>query len=226
MSKNFFQTVSTGVFDRSGFDTISERVFFGVLGSVLIYGFLVTAFVANSCSGMFVHGINWLTVIFVGLVIPILGIMIAVKSSNPFISFIGYNMVVIPFGVILSPVLQIYSPNVIRDAFCITAIDVMTMSVLAVIFPGFFSKLGGALFIALLGLVVVQIIRCFVPFLANLTIIDWIGAGIFSLYVGFDWWRANNVPKTLDSAVDLALDLYLDIINLFLFILKILGKKD
>jgi FtsH-binding integral membrane protein len=100
------------------------------------------------------------------------------------------------------------------------------MSMLAIIFPNFFSKIGGALFISLIGLVVVRIAQCFIPVLANLTIIDWISAGIFSLYVGFDWWRANNVPKTFDNAIDIALDLYLDIINLFLSILRILGKKD
>ena len=225
MSKNAFQTISTGVFDRAGRDTISERLFFGTLGAVLVYGFIMTAFIANSTAGMFAHGTNWLTVIMVGLVIPILGIIIAVKSDNPFISFVGYNMVVVPFGVILAPVLQQYSHDVIRNAFTITAIDVITMSLLAVSFPKFFSKIGGALFFALLGLVVVRIVQLFVPALANLTIVDWISAAIFSLYVGFDWWRANTVPKTFDNAVDLSLDLYLDIINLFLSILRILGKK-
>jgi FtsH-binding integral membrane protein len=223
---NSFQTVSTGVFDRHGVDKISSRVFFATLGSVLVYGFVATAYIANMTSGMFAEKLNWLTIIFVGLVIPILGIIIAVKSSNPFISFIGYNMVVIPFGIILAPVLQQYSKDVIQNAFTLTAIDVITMSMLAVIFPNFFSKIGGAIFISLIGLVVVRIAQCFIPVLANLTIIDWISAGIFSLYVGFDWWRANNVPKTFDNAIDIALDLYLDIINLFLSILRILGKKD
>jgi FtsH-binding integral membrane protein len=175
---------------------------------------------------MFSHGLNWWTIILVGLVIPIIGIVIAVKSDNPIISFIGYNMVVIPFGFILAPVLQLYKANVVQHAFLITAIDVFVMFLLSMSFPQFFSQIGGALFAALIGLVTVRIAQCFVPFLAGLTIIDWIGAGIFSLYVGFDFWRANEVPKTLDNAVDIALDLYLDIINLFLCILKILGKKD
>jgi len=217
--------VSTGVFDRAGSDQISERVFFGTLATVLIYGFVMTAYIANACSGMFAHGINWLTVIFVGFVIPCIGIFISIASKNLIISFFGYNLVVIPFGVVLAPVLQQYSHDVIRNTFLITTLDVMIMSVLAVTFPKFFSKLGRTLLLALTGLVVVRIVQLFVPNLANLTLIDWISAGIFSLYIGYDWWRANEVPKTFDNAVDIALDLYLDIINLFISLLRIMGKK-
>jgi FtsH-binding integral membrane protein len=221
MSRNPFQTVSTGVFDRSGRDKISERAFFATLGAVLCYGFFLTAWIANATVA---QNFNWLSFIIVGIVIPILGILIAVRSDNPIVSFIGYNMVVIPFGVILSPILHHYSPKVIQDTFLITGIDVVTMSLLATAYPKFFSRLGGALGMALVGLVVVRILQLFIPSLAGFTLIDWISAGIFSLYVGFDWYRATTVSKTYDNAVDIALDLYLDIINLFLSFLRILGR--
>ncbi|HCA63484.1 MAG TPA: hypothetical protein DEP73_05025, partial [Pseudomonas sp.] len=48
---------------------------------------------------------------------------------------------------------------------------------------------------------------------------------IFCGYVGVDWGRANQIPKTLDNAIDSAAALYMDIINLFLRILRILGRK-
>jgi len=48
---------------------------------------------------------------------------------------------------------------------------------------------------------------------------------IFCGYVGVDWGRANQVPKTVDNAVDSAAALYMDIINLFLRILRILGRR-
>ena len=226
MSKNPFQTVSTGVFDRSGADEISERAFFGTLAVVLLYGFLMTAWVASQCATTFAQGINWIELVVIGLIMPIIGIFIAVISENPFVSFFGYNLVVVPFGVILAPVLQHYSPNVIQDTFLITGLDVFIMSALGVTFPKFFSNIGGVLFTALGGLVIVRIVQCFVPSFANFTLIDWISAGVFSLYVGFDWWRANDVPKTFDNAIDLALSLYLDIFNLFLSILRILGNKS
>lgn len=62
-------------------------------------------------------------------------------------------------------------------------------------------------------------------FHAQSGVTDWIVAAIFCGYVGYDWGRANNIPKTLDNAVDSAAALYMDIINLFLRILRILGRK-
>ena len=38
-----------------------------------------------------------------------------------------------------------------------------------------------------------------------------------------DWAKAQEKPKTLDNAVDSAVDLYLDIINLFV---RLLGKGN
>jgi FtsH-binding integral membrane protein len=38
-------------------------------------------------------------------------------------------------------------------------------------------------------------------------------------------YRAQRYPKTADNAVDCAVDIYLDIINLFLRLLRILGRR-
>ena len=48
---------------------------------------------------------------------------------------------------------------------------------------------------------------------------------IFSGYIGYDWARANMIPKTLDNAIDSAASLYIDIINLFIRILQILSRR-
>ena len=47
--------------------------------------------------------------------------------------------------------------------------------------------------------------------------------GHWNWRAGFDWARANAIPKTADNAVDSAASLYMDIINLFLRILMILA---
>ena len=57
------------------------------------------------------------------------------------------------------------------------------------------------------------------------TVTSWIAAGVFSLYIGYDVYRSQQFPKTVDNAVDCALDIYMDIANLFLRILQILGKR-
>ena len=51
-------------------------------------------------------------------------------------------------------------------------------------------------------------------------------AVIFALYIGYDWVKAQQYVHTLDNAVDSALDIYMDIINLFLRVLMILGRNN
>lgn len=216
--------VSTGVFERKGGDTISANGFYGTLTASLVWGLVLTAFIAHKVAEMhFVPGLG--EIILIGLVVPIAGVFIAVKSTNPFGSFIGYNMIVVPFGIILGPVLNHYTPDIVRNAFGMTAVIALFMGTAGTLFPGIFARMGSALFFALLGLVGVSIARIFIPAI-DLTIIDYAGAGIFSLYIGYDMYRANHIPKTVDNAIDVSVNLYLDIINLFLFVLRIFGRRS
>ena len=98
------------------------------------------------------------------------------------------------------------------------------MIALATAFPRFFLGLGRTLFITLLVTIIVEVIAMILGFAVGW--IDFIVVGIFTLYVGFDWSRAQAFPKTIDNAVDSAIDIYLDVINLFIRILSILGRKD
>lgn len=91
-------------------------------------------------------------------------------------------------------------------------------------FPRLFPKIAGALTIALLLVIVVELIEIFI-FNTHHGILDWIVVLIFCGYIGYDWGRANQIPKTIDNAIDSAAALYMDIINLFLRILRILGRK-
>ena len=230
MAKNAFQTVSTGVFDRKGNDTVSAQTFYLVIAIILFWGLLGTAILAYYSIQIgfmttYVPFSPWIIFIGLGLVIPITGVFMAIKSDNPLISFLGYNMIVVPFGFLLGPVVNQYQPDSVMNVFGLTAGIAIFMGFMGTIFPNFFSKIGHALLLALSGLLLVMIAQLFIPAL-RLGIIDYIGAGIFSLYIGYDMYRANTMPKTIDNAVDLCIDFYLDIVNLFLFLLRLMGKKS
>lgn len=45
------------------------------------------------------------------------------------------------------------------------------------------------------------------------------------MYIGYDFWKAQKYPKTINNAVDSAIDIYLDTVNLFLDILEILSDS-
>lgn len=217
--------LSTGVFEREGQDTLSDRAFYFVLGLCIIWGLGATAYIASvvAKSG---YQPDITAILVLGLAIPIAGICIAIFSSNPLISFVGYNMVCVPFGIILAPVLNHYAPNVIQNAFMATCCVTVIMMCLSTMYPAFFAQLGGILFSVLIGLIIVRFMQVFIPGMRGFGWIDWISAALFSLYIGYDWYRASEVPRTLDNAVDIAVSLYLDIVNLFLTLLQIYGERD
>lgn len=84
------------------------------------------------------------------------------------------------------------------------------------------SGLSGFLWISLIGMIVVSIIGIFVPW-SNTFEMFFAGFGVivFSAYTMYDIQMMKNFPR--DRAMDAALMLYLDIFNLFIFILRLMG---
>eukprot|EP00440_Ansanella_granifera_P020135 gb/GFBE01021874.1/.p1 GENE.gb/GFBE01021874.1/~~gb/GFBE01021874.1/.p1 ORF type:complete len:250 (+),score=43.11 gb/GFBE01021874.1/:1-750(+) len=89
-----------------------------------------------------------------------------------------------------------------------------------------FSFLGAILYPMLFSLVIFQVLSVFFPSLRmglSGLLTSFAGALIFCGYIVFDTWRIVNYVKP-DNYAEAAIQLYLDIVNLFLYILKILVK--
>ena len=177
--------LSSVFFERTGKNSLSANVFYGLIGLFLVYGLGGTAWVSHRMSIAHYNPGNF-EFLILGLIIPLAGALLALKSDNSFLSFIGYNMILIPFGVVLAPVLNQYQPDVIEKAFSVTCGATLFMVIVSVSFPKFFSSLGTSLFFALLGLLAVRLAQAFIPSLNEMTWVDWLAAGIFSLYIGYD----------------------------------------
>lgn len=158
------------------------------------------------------------------LIAGIIGVIMAASSENVALSFIGYNLVVMPIGALLSICLRDYSGVEILSAIVVTGAVVVVMLLLAIAYPSFFAGMGRTLFFSLIIGFIGELIATMLGYGGNL--FNWLFVVIFSLYLGYDWYKAQSYPKTLDNAVDSALDIYLDIINLFIRILEIMSKKN
>jgi FtsH-binding integral membrane protein len=202
---------------------ISDRTYNLILGAVIVYGVLVNMLMVKYLAPVFI-GMNPIVLLLGYFVLCFAGIMITYKSKDPLVSFLGYNLVVLPIGAVLAVCLQGYDNGTIFQAFLLTTLVTAVMLIAASAFPGTFAGMGRMLFIALIGLVIGQLICMLLGVYP--TIISWIAAAIFSLYIGYDWVKAQMYVKTVDNAVDSALDIYLDIINLFLQLLRILGSRN
>ncbi|PKH34322.1 Bax inhibitor-1 family protein [Shewanella sp. ALD9] len=218
--------MEVNVFKRSSTTDpiISATAYNFAIGLTLCWGFAMNWLMVTNIGPQSIADVNpW--IFFIGYFAScFFGMYLFNKSSNPLVSFIGYNFVVIPFGLIINLVVSGYDASIVSEAIRITGLVTIGMMCLGSMFPAFFKKISGALSIALLLVIVVELIEIFV-FGIHHGILDWIVVLIFCGYIGYDWGRANQIPKTLDNAIDSAAALYMDIINLFLRILRILGRK-
>jgi FtsH-binding integral membrane protein len=206
-------------------EEISDRAYNGVIGGVVVYGLLVNVAICHIFQDRMLY-VNPLVLIIAYFVCCIAGITLSAKSDNAILSFVGYNLVVVPVGLVVSISVYAYGglgSEVVVQAFLITMLVTGCMVAFSVAKPEFFEQLGGLLFVCLTGLVIAELVLLFLG--VDQIITAWIGAIVFSVYIAYDFHRAQAFPKTLDNAVDSALDIYLDIINLFLKILRILGSK-
>ena len=220
---------SSNVFNRTYQDStgeiISASYYNLILGATLSWGFFLNWLMVKSIPYSVVANVHPFLFIVAYFASCFFGISLFTKSDNPLISFIGYNFVVIPFGFIINLVVHQYDPNLVLEAVRVTGLVTISMMILGTLFPAFFEKISSALTVALIIVIIIELIEVFI-FKIHHNIIDWIVVLIFCGYIGVDWGRANSIPKTMDNAVDSAAALYIDIINLFLRILRILGRRN
>lgn len=220
---------ANAVWDRNGADSLSRRAFLGLIGGLTFYGLALNAVLATWAMQVhFQPGLVLMLVLAIGL--PLAGIFLASRARSVPVALLGYHLLLVPMGLILGPILSVYinigGMAIVTRALTLTGCTVGVMTLLGLSYPNIFAKLGGVLFASLMALVVLRLISFFVPSLAAAGWVDWLAAGIFTLYIGYDCHRAMSIPATGRNSVDVAISLYLDIYNLFLTILRLLSRRD
>lgn len=205
-------------------DSFTARKYWLTLGLTLAFGFVLNYFMIKTIPGEAIMAINTWVLLIGYFVCAFSGIAISAKSDVPAISFIGYLLVVVPVGVVITPFVQHFDPAIVEKAVLFTASLTFIMAGLGAMFPMFFRGIGKILFWALLASIVAELIMIF-AFHYKPAFMDFIVAIIFMGFIGYDYSKALEDDATVDAAIDRAVALYLDIINLFIRILEIMGKK-
>ncbi len=207
---------------------VSDRKYNLIMGGTILYGLIVNILMCQYFPAeQLVSAIGPIGSLIAYVVLVFAGTVMAAGSKNAWISFLGYNLIVVPLGVTVTILVGAYgglSSSVVISAMWYTGIVTVAMMAAATAFPKFFARMGGFLFSALIGLLICGLVSMFIP--ALYSVYAFAGAVIFSLYIGYDMFRSQIYPKTADNAVDCALDIYLDIINLFILLLQIFGNRD
>jgi FtsH-binding integral membrane protein len=179
---------------------------------------------------LFSNPLLWLVVLFawVGLGIGISAGINKLSAGTATALFVIYSALA---GLALSWIFIAYELDTIAGAFFVSAGMFGLMSVIGFAIKRDLSGLGGFLFMALLGLLLMGIIAIFIPSLW--TVWTWIGLFIF---LGLAVYETNVIKKQVAAyegtgagherkfAIFWALQLYLTFVNIFLFVLRIMGN--
>ena len=128
----------------------------------------------------------------------------------------------------------VYTATSIAQTFFITAGTFAAMAIVGSTTKKDLTQIGGILFMALIGLIIAVLVNIFLRSPMVNLIISGVGVLIFT---GLTAWDAQKIKRMVMSAPDAnesaqkmallgSLNLYLDFINLFLYLLRFLGKKN
>ena len=137
-------------------------------------------------------------------------------------------------GVTLSSIFMVYAMTSIAKVFFITAGTFGVMALYGSVTKTDLSRFGNLFLMALFGLIIATLANLFIKSSGFDLILSYVGVVLF---VGLTAWDSQQIKRALSMQVGMdesaqkvallgALELYLDFINLFLYLLRIFGRSD
>ncbi|MEI6042774.1 MAG: Bax inhibitor-1/YccA family protein [Chloroflexota bacterium] len=191
--------------------------------------FSIIAAMAGAWTGAFqlkltsFSGGTWILMLIAEIGLMIGAFALRERSGINFVMLYGFTFVT---GLTISPIIHLLTDTgnggIIIQALGATAGLTVALSFYAWTTKRDFSGFGPYLFVAVIGLVIVGLLNMFFHSAMLQSVIMYAGVLIFSFYLIFDVQRTKNFQNTVGNAIALTISIYLDILNLFLFILQIL----
>ena len=137
-------------------------------------------------------------------------------------------------GISLASLFYVYTEQSLAKVFFITASLFGAMSIYGHTTKRDLSSMGSFLTMGMIGLIIASLANIFFPSPALYNILSYIGVIIFTLLTAYDVQKLKNIYFSIGSsgneaaqkvAIYGALNLYMDFINLFIFLLRIFGMR-
>ncbi len=176
-------------------------------------------------------------IVFFGLIIAELAMVMLLTARLHKLSltaatlmFVGYSVL---NGVTLSCIFLVYTMSSIASTFFICAATFGVMSAYGAMTKTDLSSMGKLLLMAFIGLLIATVVNAFIGNSLLDLILSYVGVLIF---VGLTAWDTQKIKMMLANADYMdesaqkqalvgALSLYLDFVNLFLYLLRIFGGR-
>lgn len=178
------------------------------------------------------NGFLILMLVEVGLVFFLAARIMKMSPATATIAFAAYSAL---NGVTMSFIFLAYTSQSIATTFFITAGMFGAMSIFAFVTRKDLSSWGSYLFMALIGVIIASLVNFFLRSEALSYLISYVGVLLFMGLTAYDTQRIKRMsdamgenmsePNYIRLSIMGALKLYLDFINMFLFLLRIFGGR-
>jgi FtsH-binding integral membrane protein len=135
-------------------------------------------------------------------------------------------------GVALSPIFLTYTGTSITRVFFVSAASFGALSLYGYTTQRDLSPMGSFLMMGLFGIIIASLVNLFLHSSGLQWVISVIGVGVFAGLTAYDTQRIKEMYSSMDDdgtvgrkAVMGALSLYLDFINLFMMLLRLVGDR-
>jgi FtsH-binding integral membrane protein len=161
-----------------------------------------------------------------GLVMALSSVATRVSTVAAGAMFFGYAALT---GVTFSTLFLVYTATSIAATFFVTAGAFAGLSVLGLVTRRDLSAIGRFAFFALIGVILASLVNFFLHSSGLSWLITFAGVLIFAGLTAYDTQRLKNLFASGQVHANLpivgALTLYLDFINMFLFLLRLFGDR-
>lgn len=208
---------------------------YGWMGLGLIITGFVAMFTASSPALLsFIFDSRWMFLGLIVLELVCVGILVSsinrLSATMATLIFILYSIM---NGLTMACVFIVYTEASIAQAFFVTAGTFTVMSIYGYTTKTDLSKWGNLLFMGVIGLLIASVVNYFLQSEMVYWITTYVGVLIFVGLTAYDTQKIKNMniignegsDDDRKEAIMGALTLYLDFINLFLFLLRIFGRR-
>lgn len=201
---------------------------------------VITAFVAMYVAKSYtlLAAIAQNSLLFWGLLIAEIGVVWYLSARISSISFTKATVLFILYsilnGVTLSFIFAIYTAASIASTFFITAGTFAVVAIFGYVTKKDLSKIGNICIMALIGIIIASLVNLFLKSAMMDVVISYIGVLLFVGLTAYDTQKIKRLLSADDMEVNEttqkiallgAMTLYLDFINLFLYLLRLLGDR-
>ncbi|MDY3733175.1 MAG: Bax inhibitor-1/YccA family protein [Alloprevotella sp.] len=234
MENNFYNQVEERAQSSAlSFPALMSKVYLWMTLALVVTG-MTAYYVASSPAILYALGSN--QIVFWGLFIGELVLVFVLSSRIMSLSFVTASLMFVIYsimnGVFFSFILRAYTEQSIATTFLITAGTFGAMSLFGFVTKRDLSTMGRILFMLLIGLLIATVVNIFMKAEGLTLILNYAGVVIF---VGLTAYDTQSIKQMLQEHGDKegaekiallgSLSLYLDFINLFIYLLRFFGES-